>query len=256
MTKTITDVQSIFSSIAPDYDRLNTLLTLNIDQLWRKKAVRICAIKEQDKVLDLCCGTGKMIELECKDIGKSTKVIGLDFNREMLKVGYEKLNKSCHKNQFKLLQGDIMELPFEENSFDCITIAFGLRNIADKRMAIAEMFRVLKPGGRLVCLELSKPAIPIIKSIYNLYFNYMLPYIGYLGTGDKTAYYYLRDSVNSFMTKSQLRSEFKKAGFENSGFISLSFGIASIHYGNKPLSCKLISYIEKNQERSCGKCIF
>jgi demethylmenaquinone methyltransferase/2-methoxy-6-polyprenyl-1,4-benzoquinol methylase len=131
-----------------------------------------------------------------------------------------------------------MVLPFEENSYNCITIAFGLRNVPDKRKAILEMYRVLKPGGKVICLELSKPTIPIFKTIYNLYFNYVLPFIGYLGTGDKNAYYYLRDSVNSFMTKNQLRREFKKVGFENSGFKSLSFGIASIHYGIKPLQNK------------------
>ena len=128
-----------------------------------------------------------------------------------------------------------MALPFEDDTFDYITIAFGLRNVPDKRKAIFEMYRVLKPGGKLVCLELSKPTIPVFKSIYNFYFNCILPYIGYLGTGDKAAYYYLRDSVNGFMTKSELKNEFKKVGFQNVGYKSLTFGIASIHYGSRPL---------------------
>lgn len=233
MSETVIDVQAIFSSIANNYDKLNTILTLNIDKLWRKKAIKLCNIKENDKVLDLCCGTGKMIELECKAVGENNAVIGLDFNKEMLNVGYKKLNQSLNNHKFNLIQGDAMELPFEDNTFNCITIAFGLRNLSNKIKAISEMYRVLKPGGKVVCLELSKPEIPVFKKIYNLYFNFALPIIGYLGTQDKTAYYYLRDSVNGFMTKNQLRREFKNAGFENSDYKSLTFGIASIHYGSK-----------------------
>ena len=235
MSEMITDVQSVFSSIASKYDKLNTILTLNIDKIWRKKAVKLCTIKENDRVLDLCCGTGKMVELECTAVGENTEVIGLDFNKEMLDVGYKNLNKSLTNYKFSLMQGDAMELPFEDSTFNCITIAFGLRNIPNKRKSISEMYRVLKPGGKVVCLELSKPEIPIFRNVYNLYFNYVLPVIGYLGTQDKAAYYYLRDSVNGFMTKKQLRHEFKNVGFENSEFKSLTCGIASIHYGIKPL---------------------
>ncbi|MCB2353602.1 bifunctional demethylmenaquinone methyltransferase/2-methoxy-6-polyprenyl-1,4-benzoquinol methylase UbiE [Clostridium estertheticum] len=235
MSETITDVQGIFSSIATKYDKLNAILTLNIDKLWRKKAVKLCNIKENDKVLDLCCGTGKMIELECRAVGESTMVVGLDFNKEMINVGYKKLNKSLRGYKFNLIQGDATELPFEDNSFHCITIAFGLRNVPNKIKAISEMYRVLKPGGKVVCLELSKPKMPVFRNVYNLYFNFVLPVIGYLGTQDKAAYNYLRDSVNDFMTKKQLRHEFENVGFENSGFKSLTCGIASIHYGIKPL---------------------
>ncbi|MBU3155915.1 bifunctional demethylmenaquinone methyltransferase/2-methoxy-6-polyprenyl-1,4-benzoquinol methylase UbiE [Clostridium estertheticum] len=235
MSETITDVQGIFSSIATKYDKLNAILTLNIDKLWRKKAVKLCNIKENDKVLDLCCGTGKMIELECRAVGESTMVVGLDFNKEMINVGYKKLNKSLSGYKFNLIQGDAMELPFEDNSFHCITIAFGLRNVPNKIKAISEMYRVLKPGGKVICLELSKPKMPVFRNVYNLYFNFVLPVIGYLGTQDKAAYNYLRDSVNDFMTKKQLRHEFENVGFENSGFKSLTCGIASIHYGIKPL---------------------
>lgn len=235
MSEITTDVQSIFSSIANKYDKLNTILTLNVDQIWRKKAVKLCNIKENDKVLDLCCGTGKMIELECRAVGENTTVIGLDFNSEMINVGHKKLNKSLNNYKYNLIQGDARSLPFLDDSFHCITIAFGLRNVPDKIKAISEMYRVLKPGGKVVCLELSKPEMPIFRNIYNLYFNFALPVIGYLGTQDKAAYYYLRDSVNGFMTKNQLRSEFENVGFENSEFKSLTCGIASIHYGIKPL---------------------
>jgi len=235
MKEVTINVHDVFSSIATKYDKLNTILTLNIDKLWRKNAVRLCAIKENDLVLDLCCGTGKMIELECTAVGVNTEVIGLDFNQEMIDVGYKKLKQSLNNYKFNLIKGDVMELPFEDNTFNNITIAFGLRNVPDKIKAISEMYRVLKPGGKVVCLELSKPEMPIFRNIYNVYFSFVLPVIGYLGTRDKAAYYYLRDSVNSFMTKNQLKSEFENIGFENSGFKSLTCGISSIHYGIKPL---------------------
>ncbi len=235
MNEMTINVHDVFSSIASKYDKLNTILTLNIDQLWRKNAVKLCTIKKNDKVLDLCCGTGKMIELECRAAGTNTEVVGLDFNKEMLNVGYKKLNKSLINYKFNLMQGDAMSLPFGDNTFNCITIAFGLRNVPDKRKSISEMYRVLKPGGKIVCLELSKPEMPIFRNVYNLYFNYVLPVIGYLGTQDKAAYDYLRDSVNGFMTKNHLRDEFRSVGFENSRFKSLTCGIASIHYGIKPL---------------------
>jgi len=235
MKEVTINVHDVFSSIATKYDKLNTILTLNIDKLWRKNAVRLCAIKENDLVLDLCCGTGKMIELECTAVGVNTEVIGLDFNQEMINVCIAKLNQSINNYNFNLIKGDAMELPFEDNTFNNITIAFGLRNVPDKIKTISEMYRVLKPGGKVVCLELSKPEMPIFRNIYNVYFSFVLPVIGYLGTRDKAAYYYLRDSVNGFMTKNQLKNEFKNIGFENSGFRSLTCGIASIHYGIKPL---------------------
>lgn len=233
MPHNTSDIQNIFSSIAHKYDTLNSVLTLSIDKLWRKKALKICNLKENKKALDLCCGTGQMVHYLCKTVGRNTEVIGLDFSEEMIKVGYKRLEQSIKGYKFKLINGNAIELPFKDNAFDCITIAFGLRNVPDKKKALIEMYRVLKPGGKLVCLELSKPTIPLFKNIYNLYFNHVLPFIGYLGTRDKRAYYYLRDSVNNFMTKDQLKVQFKKCGFKDANFDSLTFGIASIHYGVK-----------------------
>lgn len=233
MSQSIIDVQGVFSSIANKYDRLNTILTLNIDRIWRKKAIRICELKKNHKVLDLCCGTGQMINYECKAVGKDTEVTGLDFNEEMINVAYKRLKQSAEGYKYTLIKGDVLELPFEDEVFDCVTIAFGLRNIPDKKKALAEMYRVLKPGGKLVCLELSKPDIPIIEKVYNLYFNNVLPLIGYLFTSDKKAYYYLRDSVNGFMKKCELKYEFDNYGFKNTGYVPLTLGTASIHFGEK-----------------------
>jgi demethylmenaquinone methyltransferase/2-methoxy-6-polyprenyl-1,4-benzoquinol methylase len=233
MSETTADVQNIFDSIAGRYDTINTILSLNIDQQWRKKAIQICNLKENQKVLDLCCGTGQMVYYECKAVGRNTRVTGLDFAEEMIRVGYKKLTKSVSDYKFKLEKGNVLKLPFEKNSFDCITIAFGLRNIPDKMKVLSEMYRVLKPGGKAVCLELSKPQVPVLKDVYSMYFNHVLPFVGYLGTGDRKAYRHLRDSVNGFLSKTELKSVFDNVGYKDTNFVSLTCGAAAIHYGIK-----------------------
>lgn len=233
MVEKTMEIQDIFSSIANKYDSLNTILSLNIDKTWREKAIKMCNLKDGHKLLDLCCGTGQMVDYACRSVGKNTEVIGLDFNEEMIHVGYKRLGESIKDYSYRLIKGNILELPFENNTFDCITIAFGLRNVKDKRKALSEMHRVLKTGGKVICLELSKPEWAIVKNIYNIYFNHIFPFIGYLGTRDKRAYYYLRDSVNNFMTKTELKLEFDNSGFYDTGYKSLTLGTASIHYGTK-----------------------
>jgi len=228
------NVNSLFTSIAKRYDLINTILTLNIDNIWRKKSVALCQLKKHDKILDLCCGTGqmclKLINTHVRDIS----VTGLDFNDEMLKAAHNKLDPLSDSYSVALIQGDILALPFHEKEFDVITIAFGIRNIAEKGKAFAEILRVLKPGGRVICLELSKPDIFLFRSVYSLYFDRVLPLVGYLVSGNKTAYYYLRDSVNHFLSKPQLKLLMSDSGLVNVEYLSLSGGIASIHYGNKP----------------------
>lgn len=227
------EVQNIFSSIAKKYDILNSILTFNIDKLWRKKAIRVCNLKVDSTVLDLCCGTGQMINYACRKVGKNTEVIGLDFNQEMIDVGYKRLNQNIKAYNFKLIKGNVLELPFEDNSFHCVTIAFGLRNIKDKNRALSEMYRVLKPGGKLVCLELSSPELPILKELHSAYLTFVLPTIGYIGTKDKGAYTYLMNSVKNFTSKKKLKLLFDAAGFISTGYTSLTGGIASVHYGVK-----------------------
>ncbi len=227
------NVHNIFSSIARRYDTLNTVLSFNVDRSWRRKAIDICTLEKKDRVLDLCCGTGQMIDYICRKVGNDTEVIGLDFNQEMINVGYERLAEPLRSYKYKLVQGDVMKLPFDDCSFDCITIAFGLRNAPDKAVALSEMYRVLKPGGRAVCLELSNPELPVFKELYAIYFNYILPVVGLVGTGDKAAYFYLRDSVKGFMSKDELKQAFSRTGFVDAGYLSLTCGIAAIHYGIK-----------------------
>lgn len=230
------NVNKIFSSIAKRYDLINTILTLNIDNIWRKKAVALCQLKKHDKVLDLCCGTGQMCLKLIKAHVRDISVTGLDFNDEMLKVARKKFDQLSDSYGIDLVQGDILALPFPDKEFDVVTIAFGIRNISEKGKAFAEILRVLKPGGRVICLELSKPDMFIFRNVYSLYFDHMLPLVGYLVSRDKAAYYYLRDSVNHFMSKPQLKLLMSNSGLVNAEYLSLSGGIASIHYGNKPCS--------------------
>ena len=233
------NVNNFFSSIAKRYDRMNMLLTFNIDKIWRKKAIKLCNIKKGYKVIDLCCGTGEMIKeiyRQKETLETNISVIGLDCNEEMLKVAYQKLNIKSKKSHLELIKGDVLNMPYKNSTFDVVTIAFGLRNIPNYYKALNEIYRVLKPGGRLICLELSKPTFPVFKNIYNLYFNHALPLIGYLGTGESKAYNYLKSSVNQFMKKPELQLAFTKSGFIETGYVSLTGGIASIHYGNKGLT--------------------
>jgi len=228
------NVNNIFTSIAKRYDLINTILTLNIDDIWRKKSVALCQLKEHDKVLDLCCGTGQMCLKLIKAHVSDISVTGLDFNDEMLKIARKKFDHLSDSYSIDLIQGDILALPFPDKEFDVVTIAFGIRNITEKGKAFVEILRVLKPGGRIICLELSKPDMIIFRNIYSLYFDHVLPLVGYLVSRDKAAYCYLRDSVNQFLSKPQLKLLMNDSGAVNAEYLSLSGGIASIHFGNKP----------------------
>lgn len=231
--KSSTEMQMLFSGIAARYDCLNTILTLSIDKSWRRRAVDLCRLQKGQKVLDLCCGTGQMMELICREVGKDTTVTGLDLTERMLEVGKQRLGEAISDYSYRLVRGNVLDCPFEDASFDCVTIAFGLRSIPDKERALTEIARILKPGGRIVCLELSKPEAPILRSIYNLYFNHFLPIIGAIGTRDKAAYAYLRDSVNGFYTKEELLEAFHGVGFTDTGFMPMTCGAAAVHYGYK-----------------------
>src|ERR1035437_10055091 len=160
------NVNNIFTSIAKRYDLINTILTLNIDNIWRKKTVALCQLKKHDKILDLCCGTGQMCLKLMKADVSDISVTGLDFNDAMLKIAHEKLDPLSDTADIDLIQGDILALPFPDKEFDVVTIAFGIRNVADKVKAFAEIIRVLKPGGRVICLELSKPDLFLFRNFY------------------------------------------------------------------------------------------
>lgn len=221
-------VRAMFSGIAGRYDLLNHLLSINIDKLWRRKVRKKLADITADPnavILDVACGTGDLsIELQT---GSNAKVIGTDFCRPMLTIAKEKAAK------IPFVEGDAMSLSYADNSFDAVTIAFGLRNLSNFKDGIRELTRVLKPGGRLVVLEFSSPVIPGFRGAFNFYFANILPRIGGMVSGERGAYEYLPDSVSKFPDQKKLVKMMEEAGLDRVEYTNLSGGIAAIHSGSK-----------------------
>ncbi|MFN8005864.1 MAG: bifunctional demethylmenaquinone methyltransferase/2-methoxy-6-polyprenyl-1,4-benzoquinol methylase UbiE [Terriglobia bacterium] len=230
-----TEIRQMFTAIAPRYDFLNHLLSLNIDRMWRRKAVQKLgnAFKDETALcLDLCCGTGDL-SFAMKTRG-SARVIGSDFSHSMLLLHQRKVRQQSLQAGILLVEADALSLPFRSNSFAALAIAFGLRNLESVNHGLAEMYRVLKPGGRLVVLEFSRVTIPLLERLFQFYFLQILPRIGALFSKHPFAYSYLPDSVLKFPDQEQLKSLFLQNGFKNVSYENLSVGIAAIHYGEKP----------------------
>ena len=221
-------VRSMFSGIAGKYDLLNHLLSANIDKRWRRKVRELLQNTLADPnaiVLDVACGTGDLsIEL-ARD--SRAMVIGTDFCRPMLAVAAEK------SDSIPFVEGDAMELSFAADSFDAVTIAFGLRNLSNVADGLAELGRVLRPGGRLIVLEFSSPVVPGFRGVFNFYFAKILPRIGGLVSGERGAYEYLPDSVSKFPDQKRLAALMEEKGFVGVTYTNLTGGIAAIHSGIK-----------------------
>lgn len=226
-------VHAIFSAIAHRYDLLNTLLSFNRDKYWRKFAVSKCNLKQGSIGLDVACGTGMLCIEQAKVVGASGKVVGVDFCENMLRVGEKNIAATTYKKIIELKQGNAMQLPFADNTFDCATIGFTLRNVPDIRQTIAEMRRVIKPDGRVVSLELSKPSFPVFKQLYYLYFDYILPALGKIGIGKDGPYSYLPKSLKNFPHQREIRALFADVGLKEACYHELTGGIVSVHVGTK-----------------------
>jgi len=225
-------VRDMFGTIAGRYDLLNHLLSANIDTLWRRAvAAELAAVlrKKDAIVLDVACGTG---DLSLTLSGKSAaRIVGVDFCRPMLAIAATKVSKRGDSIPF--VEGDALSLPFAEKSFDAVTIAFGLRNLASLSEGLKELKRVLKPNGKLVVLECSKPRTPVLRSFYKFYFSALLPTLGGWISGSKSAYQYLPDSVSRFPDQETLASLMRETGLENVRFINLTGGVAALHIGSR-----------------------
>lgn len=221
----------MFDSIAPRYDFLNHFLSLGIDKLWRKKAIRSIQKIQPKYILDVATGTADLA-LEAMKLNPE-KVTGIDISNQMLKVGREKITKRNLTTKMELLYGDSEQLPFADNSFDAVTVAFGVRNFEHLDKGLAEIFRVIKPGGMVAVLEFSKPTLFPFKQLYELYFFKILPSWGKWISKSENAYAYLPESVKHFPDGAAFLSHLEKVGFTNNSCKPLTFGICSLYNGIK-----------------------
>jgi len=224
-------VARMFDSISGNYDFLNHFLSLGIDIRWRKKAVKMLAPGNPKLILDVATGTGDFA-VETLKLNPD-KVIGIDISEGMLEVGRKKMKDRGYDSKIEMLSGDSENLPFEENKFDAVVVGFGVRNFENLEKGLAEMYRVLKPGGRMVVLEFSKPKMFPFKQLYNFYFNFILPKIGKLISRDPAAYTYLPESVQAFPDGNNFVGILNRIGFKDTLCKPLTLGISSLYTGIK-----------------------
>ena len=223
------DVQAMFASIAPTYDLLNRTLSMGVDRLWRKEAVALALAHDPQRILDVATGTADFA-IELKQAAPRAEVVGSDFVPEMLEIGREKVQ--ARGLEITLEQGDALNLPYPDGSFDVVTCSFGFRNFADYARGFAEMWRVLRPGGRVVILEFPPPKKDLFGLAFRFYFQQVLPRIGGLISGNREAYTYLPESTFVFPEPERLAQLMRATGFKTR-YKVLTFGIAAIHVGDK-----------------------
>ena len=236
MNKELGFVKDMFDKIAPRYDFLNRLLSLRQDTMWRRQMVDAAELSEDSQILDVACGTCD-VALEVASRPKDparTRIMGVDFSHGMLTLGKATLKKCGNKN-INLVNGNALGLPLPSNWADAVFIAFGIRNIMDRRGALTEFFRVLKPGGRVVILELTTPEKGLLRKIYLGYFQKILPRIGAFFSKDASAYTYLPESVLKFPPSREFSRLIKSTGFDNIRFKPMTFGIVTLFVGTKKL---------------------
>lgn len=225
-------VAEVFHSVAAKYDLMNDLMSMGIHRLWKWFTINNSGVRRGAKVLDLAGGTGDLTRKFSQLVGDSGKVVLADINASMLSVGRDRLTDDGVVGNIEYVQANAEALPFPDNSFDCITMAFGLRNVTDKDKALASMYRVLKPGGQLLVLEFSKPADWLAKA-YDAYSFHLLPRIGKVITGDEDSYRYLAESIRMHPDQETLKQMMDTAGFERTDYHNMTAGIVALHRGYK-----------------------
>jgi demethylmenaquinone methyltransferase / 2-methoxy-6-polyprenyl-1,4-benzoquinol methylase len=225
-------VHHVFEKIYENYDKMNSVISFQQHIRWRKDTMKRMDVKPESKALDVCCGTADWTIALANAVGPKGEVYGLDFSENMLKIGNEKVKKFGLKH-VELIHGNAMELPFEDNTFDYVTIGFGLRNVPDYMQVLREMNRVLKPGGMAVCLETSQPTMIGFKQLYYFYFRFIMPTFGKIFAKSYEEYSWLQESARDFPGIKELAEMFENAGFKNVFFKPYSGGVAAVHIGKK-----------------------
>ena len=225
-------VKGVFDSVASNYDLMNDVMSFGIHRLWKQYAIDIANVKKGDAILDLASGTGDLIKLYHKKIGNSGRIVSSDINEAMLDEGKRNLINSGVLG-IEFVQANAEKLPFENNSFDLVSIAFGLRNVTDKDKALSEMCRVLKPGGVLIVLEFSKTTNPVLEKIYDAYSFNLIPKFGSWFAGDEDSYQYLAESIRKHPDQETLKQMIMDAGFDMCEYQNLTGGVVAIHKGIK-----------------------
>ncbi len=226
-------VADVFHSVAAKYDVMNDVLSMGIHRVWKRFTIDCSGIRQGQKVLDLAGGTGDLTAKFSRIVGKEGHVVLADINDSMLKVGRSKLRDLGIEGNVEYVQANAEELPFPDNHFDLVTIAFGLRNVTDKDMALRSIYRVLKPGGRLLVLEFSKPEYELLNKAYDFYSFNILPKMGELVAKDGDSYQYLAESIRMHPDQETLKVMMENAGFEQTSFKNLTGGVVALHKGYK-----------------------
>ena len=227
-------VAGVFHSVADNYDLMNDLMSAGIHRLWKHMTIEMSGVRKGHKVLDIAGGTGDLAAKFSKIVGSEGSVVLADINESMLKVGRDRLIDRGITENVTFSQADAQYLPFPDNTFNVITIAFGLRNVTDKDMALRSMLRVLKPGGKLLILEFSKPTSSLLSKIYDTYSFNVLPRLGKVFANDSDSYKYLAESIRIHPDQSTLLHMLDSAGFENTDFHNMTGGVVALHRGIKP----------------------
>ena len=226
-------VRGVFDSVASRYDLMNDLMSAGIHRFWKRFTIELSAVRPGQTVLDIAGGTGDLAAKFSRLVGSEGRVILSDINDSMLRVGRDRLIDSGAVGNLHTMQCDAQYLPFPDESIDCITIAFGLRNVTDKDRALSEMERVLKPGGRLLVLEFSKPTHPLLEKAYDAYSFRVLPLMGQLVANDADSYRYLAESIRKHPDQETLLAMMEDAGLVNCEFHNMTGGIVAVHKGTK-----------------------
>ncbi|MBY6190988.1 bifunctional demethylmenaquinone methyltransferase/2-methoxy-6-polyprenyl-1,4-benzoquinol methylase UbiE [Microbulbifer agarilyticus] len=227
-------VADVFHSVAARYDVMNDLMSGGVHRLWKRFTIELSAARPGQTILDIAGGTGDLTARFSRIVGPTGKVVLADINASMLKVGRDRLLDRGIAGNVETVQADAQYLPFPDNTFDCITIAFGLRNVTDKDLALRSMLRVLKPGGRLLVLEFSKPESKLLEKVYDQYSFRLLPFMGKLVADDADSYRYLAESIRMHPDQETLKGMMSDAGFVDCEFHNMTGGIVALHKGIKP----------------------